>query len=277
MASVSPHSPVPLIRRRYATSRGPVKAGSVYAKVQVDKGVADMNRLFPNCPYFPVTFTVPAQFRTLLFEKRAWLNAVFSSSVETLLSCCKEQGFLPAVTAVLPTFGSDLKRQVHIHCLLSAGGLKLTGKAERFTRFIKRKQRDPHAKREKVSVLMENPEWIPWSNFPYKMLQKRYQALLIELMKEPIRKNIHSDTPDPDLKVFSEPAVMTAFFDDLRKEYQNGFFVYLTEERKDLELTAAGKVCQTSSCVGNPHQGLYRWSPSSSRIIGTTAEKCFTL
>jgi len=212
---------------------------SVCAKVQVDKWVADMNHLFPNCPYFHVTFTVPSQFRTLLFEKRVLLNAVFSACTETLLSFCKEQGFLPAITAVLHTFGSDLKRHVHIHCIISAGGLKLNGKAERFTRFIKRKQRDPKASIKKVSVLMENPEWVSWSNFPYKMLQKRYQALLIKHLKERIRKDIHSDNPDPDLKVFSEPAIMKAFFDDLRKEYRNGFFVHITEERKDLEQTAA--------------------------------------
>nr|VFK56925.1 MAG: Transposase zinc-binding domain-containing protein [Candidatus Kentron sp. TC] len=35
----------------------------VRAKVQVDKRVADMNRLFPNCPYSHITFTVPSQFR----------------------------------------------------------------------------------------------------------------------------------------------------------------------------------------------------------------------
>ena len=32
----------------------------VCAKVQVDKWVADMNQLFPNCPYFHITFTVPS-------------------------------------------------------------------------------------------------------------------------------------------------------------------------------------------------------------------------
>ena len=102
---------------------------SVCAKVQIDKWVADMNRLFPNCSYFHVTFTVPSQFRTLLFEKRELLNAVFSASTETLISFCKEQGFLPAVTAVLHTFCSDLKRHVHVHVIISAGGLKLSGKA----------------------------------------------------------------------------------------------------------------------------------------------------
>jgi hypothetical protein len=58
----------------------------VCAKIQVDKWVADMNRQFPNCPYYHVTFTVPSQFRTLLFEKRSLLNAVFSAGAQTLLS-----------------------------------------------------------------------------------------------------------------------------------------------------------------------------------------------
>ena len=212
---------------------------SVCAKVQVDKWVADMNRLFPNCSYFHITFTVPAQFRTLLFEKRALLNAVFSAAAETLNSFCKERGFLPAITAVLHTFGSDLKRHIHIHFIISAGGLKLSGKQERYVRFIKRKKKNPRASMKKVTVLVDNPSWVPFSKFPYQMLQKRYQALLIRHLKEHIQKNINSDNPDPDLKVFSDSSVTAVFFDDLRKEYQNGFFVHITEERKDLKLTAA--------------------------------------
>ena len=212
---------------------------SVCAKVQIDKWVADMNRLFPNCSYFHVTFTVPSQFRSLLFEKRELLNAVFFASTETLISFCKEQGFLPAVTAVLHTFGSDLKRHVHIHIIISAGGLKLSGKAERYTRFEKRKLRNPKARTKKVSVLTNHPEWIPWTKFPYKMLQKRYQALLIKHLKEQIDRIIHSEKPDQELMVFSDPAIANTFFDDLKKEYQNGFYVHITEERTDLKLTAA--------------------------------------
>ena len=212
---------------------------SVCAKVQIDKWVADMNRHFPNCSYFHVTFTVPSQFRTLLFEKRELLNSVFSASTETLISFCKEQGFLPAVTAVLHTFGSDLKRHVHIHVIISAGGLKLSGKAERYTRFEQRKQRNPKAKMKKVSVLIDNPEWMPWAKFPYKMLQKRYQALLIKHLKEQIDRSINSENQDKELMVFSDPAITKTFFDDLKKAYQNGFFVHITEERTDLKLTAA--------------------------------------
>lgn len=210
---------------------------SVCAKVQVDKWVADMNRLFPNCPYFHIIFTVPTQFRTLLFEKRSLLDAVFSASAETLLSFCKEQGFLPAITAVLHTFGSDLKRHVHIHFIISAGGLKLSGKAERFTRYVKRKAKNPRARKKKVSVLMDDSKWIQCHFFPYEMLQKRYQALLIEHLKKQIRKDIHSENPDPDLMVFSDQSVMKAFFDDIKQEYKNGFFVHVTKERKDLKPT----------------------------------------
>ena len=212
---------------------------SVCAKVQSDKWVADINQSFPNCSYFHVTFTVPSQFRKLLFEKRELLNAVFLASTETLISFCKEQGFLPAITAVLHTFGSDLKRHVHIHIIMSAGGLKLTAKAERYTRYRKRKKQDPSAKMRKVSVLTENPEWISWTKFPYPMLRKRYQALLIKHLKGQIQKNINSDNPDEELRILSGPLLSKAFFDDLKKEYQNGFYVHITKERTDLKQTAA--------------------------------------
>jgi hypothetical protein len=145
---------------------------------------ANMNRMFPNSPYYHITFTVPSEFRTLLFEKKDLLNAVFTAISETLLSFCKEQGFSPAITAVLHTFGSDLKRHIHIHCIISAGGLKLNQKQERYTRFIKRKKRNGRVKMKKVSVLIDKPKWISHSDFPYKMLHKRYQELLIKTSKK---------------------------------------------------------------------------------------------
>jgi len=46
------------------------------------------------------------------------------------------------------------------------------------------------------------------------MLQKRYQTLLLEHLKKAFKNNI-------------------------KHEYQNGFFVHVTEERQDLQLTAA--------------------------------------
>ena len=208
---------------------------SICAKVQIDKWVTNMNQLFPNCSYFHITFTVPSQFRTLLFEKRDLLNAVFTACTETLISFCKEKGFLPAITAVLHTFGSDLKRHVHIHCIVSAGGLKLTGKKERFTRMTKRKKKKA---KKKVSVIEDHPVWVECHFFPYKMLQKRYQTLLIQHLKRAVEKNLKSSAPDRDLQAFSIPSFKKSFFDDLKQEYKNGFFVHVTEERQDLQMTA---------------------------------------
>ena len=213
---------------------------SICAKVQIDNWVAEMNSLFPNCSYFHVTFTVPSQFRILLFEKRSLLNAVFSACTETLLSFCKERGFLPAITAVLHTFGSDLKRHVHIHCIVSAGGLKMTGNQERYTRFKERKIKNHKAKLKTFLVKTDKPEWVSFNKkFPYKMLQLRYQALLIKHLKMHIQKNIKSDNPDQDLVVFSDPMVMKHFFDELKNEYKNGFYVNVTEERQDLKQTVS--------------------------------------
>ena len=234
---------------------------SVCAKVQVDKWVTEMNRLFPNCPYYHITFTVPAQFRELLFEKRALLNAVFSACTETLLSFCAERGFLPAITAVLHTFGSALNRHIHIHLIISAGGLKLSGKAERITRFIKRKRKNPKAKKKLFTVVTDKPEWVKCNFFPYPVLQLRYQFLLIKHLKERILKNINSDNPDTDLKPFSDPEFMKIFFDDLLNLYQKGFYVNSTEERTDLKLTAG-------------YIGRYARRPplSELRIIGYTGD-----
>ena len=70
------------------------------------------------------------------------------------------------------------------------------------------------------------------------MLQKRYQALLIQHLKKAIENNLKSSDPDQDLLVFSVPSVLKSFFDDLKQEYKSGFFVHVTEERQDLQLTA---------------------------------------
>nr|VFK47044.1 MAG: Putative transposase [Candidatus Kentron sp. SD]VFK49822.1 MAG: Putative transposase [Candidatus Kentron sp. SD]VFK49963.1 MAG: Putative transposase [Candidatus Kentron sp. SD] len=59
----------------------------------------------------------------------------------------------------------------------------------------------------------------------------------MEHLKERIQKELRSDAPDPDLMVFSEPSAMKGFFDDLKKEYKNGFYVHISKERKDLQMT----------------------------------------
>ena len=62
-------------------------------------------------------------------------------------------------------------------------------------------------------------------------------VIIIEHLKKRIKKNINSDNPDEDLLIFSDPNVLKAFFDDLKQEYNKGFYVNVSEERKDLKAT----------------------------------------
>ena len=211
----------------------------VPAKVRNDQWVHDMQQQFPNYPYFHVTFTVPSELRIILFEKRVLLNAVFTAVSDTLQSFCKERGFLPAIILVMHTFGSDLKWHVHIHCIISSGGLKLAGKQERFTRLQERKKKDKRAKLKTFPVLTENPEWVDLPTFPFKVLQKRYQALLIKHLEETILKNLASKDPDPDLKHFADPKTRKTLFYSLKTKHKKGFYVQLAEKRAQLKATLA--------------------------------------
>ena len=87
----------------------------------------------------------------------------------------KEQGFLPAIT-VLHTFGSDLKRHVHIHFIVSSGGLKLSGKAERFTRSVKRKATNRRTRKKRVTILVDEPSWVRWSLLSSQSASKTLSA-----------------------------------------------------------------------------------------------------
>nr|VFK52483.1 MAG: Putative transposase [Candidatus Kentron sp. TC] len=71
----------------------------------------------------------------------------------------KEQGFLSTLT-ILHIFGTDLKRHVHIHFIVSSGGLKLSGKAERLTKYVKRKATNRRTREKRVIVLVDEPSWV---------------------------------------------------------------------------------------------------------------------
>jgi hypothetical protein len=189
---------------------------SVCAKTQNDKYFTKINDLFPNSSYFHITFTIPSQFRNILFEKKCLLSTIFKASADTLLSFSAENGFIPAITCVSHTFGSDLKRHVHIHAIMSAGGLALTGKQIRYTRFKIKKKKNGQINKKKITVIKNQPKWISCEFIPYKMIQKRFQALLIEYLKRAVLSNIDSD---PDLKPFSDEKTLYHFFDSLKKEY----------------------------------------------------------
>ena len=82
-------------------------------------------------PYFHVVFTLPHQLNGLLRRHaRLLLGALFRCASQTLREFAHDPRHLGAelgVSAVLHTWSQTLSHHVHLHCLVTAGGLALDG------------------------------------------------------------------------------------------------------------------------------------------------------
>jgi hypothetical protein len=88
------------------------------------------SRLLPT-HYFHVVFTIPHELNVLvLLNKKRCYDIQFraaSETLQTILRDPKRLGAMPAVTSVLHTWTQRLEYHVHIHCLVSGGGLSPDG------------------------------------------------------------------------------------------------------------------------------------------------------
>ncbi len=79
------------------------------------------------CPYQHIVFTMPHQLNTLARNNPYKMyNCLLRSAWATLKTCSAEKsnlGALPGAIMVLHTFGSDLKYHVHVHALVTFGGV----------------------------------------------------------------------------------------------------------------------------------------------------------
>ena len=160
-------------------------------KVLTDKWVGRIENDFPPTSFHHICFTVPQELRELLDEYRFLLNCLFQASSKTILSWSKERHFLPAIVSSCHTFGRDLKFHPHLHMLMSSGGIDLKGK--RLNR------------------------WKSCPFIPYKMLHQRFRFLLIQSLKETIRRHLKENPAPGKLSVFSHPGVLDSFFDPFLK------------------------------------------------------------
>lgn len=92
---------------------------------------AKVSQKMLNVPYVHTVFTVPHQFNRLaLLNERAIYNITMRAAwacVKTVAAKSENVGGLPAMITVLHTFGSDMKHHIHVHALISFGGLKKDG------------------------------------------------------------------------------------------------------------------------------------------------------
>jgi len=91
---------------------------------------AEQTLLLP-VPYFHLVFTLPHQLNPLVrVNQRALYNLLFQAAVQTLQQFARNPTHLGAelgITAVLHTWGQTLTEHVHVHCIVTGGGLSTEG------------------------------------------------------------------------------------------------------------------------------------------------------
>lgn len=92
-----------------------------------------------DCPYFLVTFTLPAQLRELTrSHQKTVYSALMRAGADALLQLAKDPGFLggsPGMLGVLHTWTRELHYHPHAHFLVTGGGLSADGQAWRKTSY----------------------------------------------------------------------------------------------------------------------------------------------
>lgn len=128
-----------------------------------EKWVEDrIDDLLP-CPYYHIVFTVPHEWNKVMMQAPWQLYKIlFDAASETLLNLGENPQFLgaiPGITAVLHTWGQALDYHVHLHCIVSAGGVK---------------------NNQWVAPKRENGKFL----FPQAALKKMYKAIFLKLVNQ---------------------------------------------------------------------------------------------
>ena len=101
---------------------------AVQKEIWVDKRRAEVI----DSPYFHVVFTLPHELNPLIYCNQTLLyNLLHRCSSETLMELAADKKWLgatPGIIQVLHTWNQELEYHVHMHCIVSGGGLTKDGK-----------------------------------------------------------------------------------------------------------------------------------------------------
>ena len=112
-----------LIHNSSCRNRNCPNCQAVNTEIWVDKRSAEVI----DAPYFHVVFTLPHQLNPLIYCNQKLLYGLFHKCcAETLLELSKDRKYLgatPGIIQVLHTWNQELSYHVHMHCIISGGGL----------------------------------------------------------------------------------------------------------------------------------------------------------
>ena len=95
--------------------------------------IEDVSERIIDTKYFHIVFTVPETLNEIcLLDSRKFYSILFSSVWQTLRTLgYTHYGVESGALAILHTWGQNLSLHPHIHCLVPAAGLSLSGKIEK--------------------------------------------------------------------------------------------------------------------------------------------------
>ena len=101
-------------------------------KVATDRWCGALLGLLPQSRYHHLVFTLPWQFRVLVRANRKAMQDVLCQAAMAAIRALSEHRrrlpFRPGVMLTVHTFGGDLKFNVHLHAMVTAGGLDRHGR-----------------------------------------------------------------------------------------------------------------------------------------------------
>ena len=101
---------------------------AVLKEVWVDKRRSEVI----DSPYFHVVFTLPHELNPLIYcNQKLLYDLLHKCTAETLLEFSADKEYLgatPGIIQVLHTWNQELLYHVHMHCIVSGGGLTMDGK-----------------------------------------------------------------------------------------------------------------------------------------------------
>lgn len=107
---------------------------AVLKEIWVDKRKSEVI----DSPYFHVVFTLPHELNPLIYCNQSLLYGLLHKcTAETLLELSSDHEYLgatPGIIQVLHTWDQELLYHVHMHCIVSGGGLTVDGKIRKSKR-----------------------------------------------------------------------------------------------------------------------------------------------
>lgn len=156
-----------------------------------EQWVEQLSKELMDVPHRHMVFTIPEELRRVFLKNRKLLKDLSDCAAKTVISYLWERSKKSkptlGIVCVIHTFGRDLKWNPHVHALVTEGALR------------------------------KDKEWKAIKYFHYEMLRKRWQHLLLKMLKKRL----------PDDKEFKK------LINVLYKQNKEGFYVHAKNRMKN--------------------------------------------